>query len=133
MIHLTAHAIERYQERVKPHLTFEEAEAEARRLLEDIAAITTEPPSWFFDTGDQPEHDGFAMVGDGIAFLLRHHIAITCLTCAGLSEEARFARNSARRGRQRYRNARRMKWKDRRETIADRADRPRRKDWDAAA
>lgn len=135
MIRLTDHAIQRYQERVKPHFTLDEAQVEARRLLEYFAAIQTERPNWFDDaTGehDQP-FDGYAMIGDGIAFPLRGSRAITCVTVGSMGDEARTARNHRRRGRQRARNARRMKWKDTKTTNADRSRSPRRKDWSDAA
>ena len=41
---VTLHAVERYRERVKPHLTFEEARAELVDLAQTAPAI--EPPSY---------------------------------------------------------------------------------------
>ncbi len=94
---LTAHAIERYRDRVKPHLTFEEANAELRRLLRTATAVS-QRPSW---SNDKYEDATYAVLSDGIALVVRSNqyaagVAVTCLTRAGVSDEARAKRNKRR-------------------------------------
>ena len=94
---LTFHAIERYRDRVKPHLTFEEANAELRRLLRH-ATISSQRPSW---SSDKHEGATYAVLSDGIALVVRsdHYAAgaaVTCLTRGGVGDEARAKRNRRR-------------------------------------
>jgi hypothetical protein len=94
---LTAHAIERYRDRVKPHLTFGEASAELRRLLRH-ATVVSERPSW---SNDRYEDATYVVLSDGIALVVRSDqyaagVAVTCLTRAGVSDETRTKRNRRR-------------------------------------
>ena len=94
---LTAHAVERYRDRVKPHLTFEEANAELRRLLRH-ATISSQRPSW---TNDKHEDATYAVLSDGIVLVVlgdQHAagVAVTCLTRGGVGDEARAKRNRRR-------------------------------------
>ncbi len=94
---LSAHAIERYRDRVKPDLTFEEANAELRRLLR-TAAVVSELPSW---SNDQHEDATYAVLSDGIVLVVLSDqyaagVAVTCLTRAGVSDRTRAKRNRRR-------------------------------------
>ena len=94
---LSAHAIERYRDRVKPDLTFEEANAELRRLLRH-ATVVSERPSW---SNDKHEDATYAVLSDGIVLVVLSDryaagIAVTCLTRGGVGDEARAKRNRRR-------------------------------------
>jgi len=94
---LSSHAIERYRDRVKPHLTFEEAGDELRRLVRH-ATISSQRPSW---TNDEREDATYAVLSDGIVLVVLSdqyaaRIAVTCLTRGGVSDEARAKRNRRR-------------------------------------
>lgn len=71
---LTKHAFQRYNERVKPALTPEQAEQELRRLtaaaLEGGMPITTTPPFELVTASDQ-EKDAFLLISDGVCLALR--------------------------------------------------------------
>lgn len=130
MIRLTDHAILRYQERVKPCLDYAAARAEAVALVRDFAVIQTEPPAWH--TTKEP-FTAYAVVTEAIAFGLNGRDAVTCLTRGGMGESAREARNKRRRNRRGVAKVKAQSWRDAEMTKRDRAGRPRRKDWDAAA
>jgi hypothetical protein len=94
---LTFHAIQRYCDRVKPDLTFGEANAELRRLLR-TATVVSKRPSW---SNDKHEDAAYAVLSDGIVLVVRSDqyaagVAVTCLTRAGVSDEARAKRNRRR-------------------------------------
>ena len=94
---LSVHAIERYRDRVKPHLTFEEANAELRRLLRH-ATISSQRPGW---THDKHEDATYAALSDGIVLVVLSDqyaagVAVTCLTRGGVGDEARAKRNRRR-------------------------------------
>jgi len=95
---LYAHAIERYRDRVKPDLTFKEADAELRRLLRH-ATISSQRPSWISDKRE--DATTYAVLSDGIVLVVRSDrcaagIAVTCLTRGGVGDEARAKRNRRR-------------------------------------
>lgn len=98
--HLTAHAVDRYQERVKPALTFDAAKAEVERLVE-LAEFTTVEPGWT-SYGLRPP-DGWLIACDSIAFPVMSKSVLTCITRSGIGDEARklrTARKKAGRGRE---------------------------------
>lgn len=102
-IALTEHAIERYVERVKPHLELAEARAELERLA-DMCPGPSEPPAHLRERRD--DADAFAEIAPGIWLVLLNGRALTCLTNAGLSEAARRNRN---RRKAEHRRAKRQK------------------------
>ncbi len=96
---LSAHAIERYRDRVKPDLTFEEASAELRRLLRH-ATISSQRPSWSNDEYERT-YATYAVLSDGIVLVVLSDqyaagVAVTCLTRGGVGDEARAKRNRRR-------------------------------------
>jgi hypothetical protein len=98
---LSKHAIERYVERVKPALSFEQATVELHRLLE-VCPIVDEPPVWVIWQGEPPV--GWALVSDGICVpLSRHHsgqwMAITLTVRAACSPTHRETRKKHRQRR----------------------------------
>jgi hypothetical protein len=88
------HAIERYQERVKPTLTVAEAELDLRRVLR-YAEITAQMPEWL-SPGDARE---WVMLGDAIAFPMLDGRVLTCVTRLTAGDERREATGRARRAR----------------------------------
>jgi hypothetical protein len=101
---VTDHAVSRYQERVRPGLGFDAAEAELLHVL-PFARVEAVAPSWRVGPLEHPVA-AWAMVGDGIAFpLVRGSepgllVAVTCLTQGCRSEEVlavRRERKAARR------------------------------------
>ena len=131
MIHVSDHAVERYVDRVKPCLTPEQAREEMTRLLEHVCGFSDQPPVWH--TSEEP-FEVYAIVTDGIAFGIKHGIAVTCITRGGVGEEVREYRNQRRRNRRGVTAAKRRTKPDSLRTNRERASKPRRKDWrDAAA
>jgi hypothetical protein len=83
---ISTHAIERYQARVRPGLTFEQAEADLQRLLA-LGTLTRIPPEWLAARQrdlvfplDPARSDQTAMC------------ALTCLARGGISTAARARR-----------------------------------------
>lgn len=109
VIELSPHAIGRYQERIKPALSLEQAERELVLVL-DHASVTHERPSWYSVEGEPSRYqapvDAFLMLGQDISFPLRitsqgHYAAITCVARSVLSPEARARANEQARRRRR--------------------------------
>jgi hypothetical protein len=107
---VTDHAVSRYQERVRPGLGLDAAEAELLAAL-PFARVQAERPEWRVAPVDHPVA-AWAMLGDGIAFpLVRGSepgllVAVTCLTQGCRSEETLVRRRErkARRRAARHQN-----------------------------
>lgn len=100
-IQLTTHAIERFQQRVRPGLDLEAAGDELARLLA-TAAIVQDPPDWFARRQARVACS-YLVVGDLVLPLQQSRsgdgtlVAVSCIPRGSLSEMARARRNSARR------------------------------------
>jgi hypothetical protein len=88
-VFVTDHAVERYQERVKPALDLEQAQAEVMRLLPGLE-FTFERPVWAA-AADQP-HTEWVMVGDGIAFVVHGERVVRCVTRSETGAEVRIVK-----------------------------------------
>lgn len=62
---LTEHAVQRFQERVRPGLGLAMARAELRRLV-DAHAEVCEPPGWYFEGGRHARADTLVRIGPDI-------------------------------------------------------------------
>lgn len=107
-IYVTPHAIARYRERVKPHLSDETIISEVRRLCELAGEPVGERPEW---SRGRPEGI-FCEVCDGIAFVFEQGekglVCVTVLTRSATGEEIRQRRNhrkAAKRADRKARNA----------------------------
>ena len=115
---LTEHAIVRFQERVRPGLSFHQARQEFERLLA-AGVVSSQPPAWL------GHHDGrlssrYLTVGDLVIPLAPvdgQLLALTCVPRGSVSALTRADRNA---------NRRRLRTKNRR---ARRARRPGDDDW----
>lgn len=97
------HAIERYAERVRPTLTYDQACDELERLGAHVE-VSDQAPPW--STEDWAGAEAWAWLGDTIVFPLQRengtgaHVATTCLVSGVVSDftrERRNARKAARR------------------------------------
>lgn len=89
---LSRHAVQRYQDRVRPALDLDQVEAELRRILPLEGRFTAMPPEWV----DSEDSDGWVLLGDDIAFVVQADHVFTCLTRAEPSEESRQRQNEGR-------------------------------------
>lgn len=103
---LSKHAVERFQERVRPGLTVEAAEEELARLVL-FADVVEQAPAWHVNRAAQ-EAPAYLLIADVILPLKptggATFVATTCLPRAGISEAARARRNGARQRRHRARH-----------------------------
>lgn len=97
---VTDHAVERYIERVKPHLSDAEAREELKRLL-PLAEVDRHGPPWCSDPG---RADSFALLSDGIVFPLLHGRVMSCLTRSEVGAELRIVKAKERREQRERRN-----------------------------
>lgn len=115
---LTNHAVGRFHERVKSHLTHAQAKAELIALTEMADTLCEDCPLETDATEIEDAHAGYLEVAPGIWLALVKRddglTAITCLTHSAFSEQTRRRRNaekrrarSAKRFRK-YRNGRRI-------------------------
>jgi hypothetical protein len=119
--YMTDHAIERYGQRVRPHLQRpDELYADARRLVEVAGVLAEDPPEWvaYEWVGEHMEARGWLVCGD-IAMPLAEDrqrpgrlVALTVLTRGSISDEARRNRNRKRSHRT-YAKRKRNKMDDR--------------------
>ena len=104
----TNHAVDRYIERVKPHLDRGAALAELRRLTAMIdAPLDDIPPRLILED----EADSVCEISPGIWLLLvsdgpRWYRAVSCIGNAGFSDETRARRNAKKARKRRARKAR---------------------------
>ncbi len=96
-VRISAHAVDRYRERIKPGLD----EAAARIELERLRAVGTvvrEPPTWLHAADHAP---CYLLFGDDIVLPLLHAdggwIASTCVPKSTLTSERRQAKTARRR------------------------------------
>lgn len=104
-VDLSLHAIERFQQRMRPALTLAAAEEELAELMA-LGEIVGQPPDWF--ARRQLQHAPcYLVVGDFVLPLVPARYdpevlcATTCVARGGLSDKARERRNSHRRRRNR--------------------------------
>lgn len=102
-IELTTHAIERYQQRVRPALDVEDAADELGHVAL-FGTVSEEPPEWHAHTCAQLS-PFYLEVADIVLPLKPHRtqpgvlVATTCLAKSDLSPDARRHRNARRRRR----------------------------------
>jgi hypothetical protein len=100
-VELTAHAVQRYQQRVRPALSLEAAADELARVAL-VGEITTEPPTWHLRSCAQVA-PYYLSVADVLLPLTPHRgrpgllVATTCLVKGSLSPDARRYRTARRR------------------------------------
>jgi hypothetical protein len=82
---LSDHAVERWQERVRPGLTLGQAEEDLARALEEHGSWA-ECPDWI---NDWHEADGWLAVGDGLAFPVCRRVVVSVLIRGGHSPASR--------------------------------------------
>jgi hypothetical protein len=105
-VFMTLHALERYGERVRPHLSaYAQIHQDAARLVECAGVLSDTAPdwvneSWYRDNDTDPR--GWLICGD-VCFPLAEDrekrgrlVALTTFTRGGISEAARSARNRRR-------------------------------------
>ena len=100
-VDLSRHAVERFQERVRPALMLGRAEDELARLVAS-AELTGVCPGWVSQEERERPADAFAVLSDGVCLILYEErpgvfSAVTCIARYALSEETRGRRNAARR------------------------------------
>jgi hypothetical protein len=105
---MTLHAVERYRDRVRPHLaSYDAVHADAARLTGVCGVLATEAPGWVNGTWEEErqkdtEPRGWLVCGDICMPLADDRekpgklVALTVLTRGGISDEARTARNRRR-------------------------------------
>lgn len=106
---LSTHAVERFQERVRPGLTLAAAEDELAHLALAGDVVTTAPP-WHADRAAR-EAPYYLLIADLILPLQPGteagvYVATTCLPKGSVSDATRARRNDRRRSRRRARSAR---------------------------
>lgn len=111
---LKRHAIERFQQRVRPTLTFGAAKVALEGLLQ-FAEPASEVP-WT----NAHMADGYLILSDGVALVVRQAsngavIAETCITRSGSSEEVRARRNKRKADQRQARAMRNRHMKTRRQ------------------
>lgn len=99
---LSAHAISRYRERVKPALDDQGARTELQQLLEIAEGEpSTRPPEWLAEG----EVEAYLPLTDQICLVVIGKTggwrAVTCLVANSLSPEGRAFRNRLRKARKR--------------------------------
>ena len=122
---LTKHVLDRYIERVKPHLDRSRAEAELHALVGLAGTPNVAPPAWASHCADRA-HLGdaglFLAISDGIVLALVPDVtrgvpvllAVTLLTRTGMSSEYRARRRTAEANRRAARRTRRLHEKGKR-------------------
>ena len=95
------HAIVRYQERVKPALTREQAKRELEALVGTAQGLGKEQSPWLTLSGAPV--DAFLELSDGIIALVMDLTVITVLIRGGSHESVRKARNERKARRRRAR------------------------------
>lgn len=100
-IRISAHAVERFRERVRPGLSFEAAENELARIA-IVGEITAQAPAWHLRSCAQIAP--LYLVVAGVLMPLHPHrseadvlVATTCLAQGSLSVDARRYRTARRR------------------------------------
>lgn len=138
-VKVTTHAVERYRERVKPALTYDQAFEDVVRMLRQHATFIDELPGWAWQLPDGIELDeellrdfaAVALIGGDIALPLIDKgdvlLAVTCLARSGLPDGARRHVNMTKQRRRRRRRLQSAKADDRASAkLGKRSGRPRR-------
>ena len=93
-MNVSGHAVEQYQQRVKPALELDAARGELERLV-SVAQVTAVEPSWVHDAHPSPF---YLLIGDAVALPLEAQdggwVATTCLV-AGSYTPVRRAQRAA--------------------------------------
>ncbi len=106
----TDHAVQRYNERVRPGLSVQAARADLERLIREHAQIV-ERPAWCVEArGGKSDATHWVTIGPDVvlpcAKTMRHAlVALTVITNHGLSARARAKRTAERRAEKRRRQA----------------------------
>lgn len=106
-VRLGPHAVERYQERVRPTLSLPSVHTEARNTLPS-GTIANKRPTWI-TTYSPNNDDAWLLLGDDVAFPLIHDkehndlFALTCLTKGSGLDDHGVHRRRARRAKRRDR------------------------------
>lgn len=101
IIEISSHAVQRYQQRVRPGLSIEAAEDELARVAL-VGEVVTEPPAWHLRSCAQLA-PFYLCVADVVLPLTPHRahpgvlVATTCLAKGSLSADARRYRTARRR------------------------------------
>ena len=107
---LSKHAVERFQERVRPALSLEAAEEELAQLVL-VGEVLEQAPAWHADRAAQ-DAPAYLLIADVILPLQptggRTFVATTCLPRGCMSEASRARRNRARRHQSRRRRERQL-------------------------
>jgi hypothetical protein len=94
IVALSAHAVEQYQQRVKPGLDLDPARGELERLR-PLGEISTEPPDWVNAARPAPY---YLLLGDAIVLPLAPQaagwVATTCVTQRTLTPTRRSAKSA---------------------------------------
>ncbi len=107
-LELSAHACDRYVERIRPALEREVGARELARLIWEQGRLVADPPSWLAERQRAEPADAYVLVGDDGELVLPVRksggrfpvaVAVTCLDRTGVSELARQGRNRRRRER----------------------------------
>lgn len=111
---LKKHAVERYQQRVKPALSMEAAKRELEQLCV-MAELADEAPCYCNDDERDERTDAYLEIAPGIALAVvfdedgEAH-ALTCIANWSLSDETRRRRNAAKARMRRSRTRHRRKY-----------------------
>ena len=97
---ISDHAVQRYQERVRPGLDEAAARAELERLRA-VAAVASDPPGWLHAADQAP---WYLLLGDDVVLpLLRQSdgrwVASTCVPKSALTLQRRAAKTARRKSR----------------------------------
>lgn len=96
-VQVTEHAIERYQERVRPTLEVAAAKRELVALVEMAGAPTPEPPAWADYV--HPAPDSYLVLSDGVLGLIRGGRMTSVIVRGAMAPEYREAKRKERRAR----------------------------------
>ena len=107
-VYLTDHALERYGERVRPHLQApQDLQVDAQRLVKACGVLSEAAPEWANCNWEAEAREPAAwLVCGDVAFVVEvdgkgRRVALTTITRGGISDQARRERN-ARRSAKRY-------------------------------
>lgn len=114
-IRVSAHAITRYKERVKPGLEWEGAKLELEALIETVGRICDYP-----DWTESPRHGSqFMELSDGLGAVIVEGVITTIVCRGGMHPKQRARKNEQRSQKRPDRKTKSKNWKRR-----ERAGRP---------
>jgi hypothetical protein len=93
------HAVERYIERVRPHLTMQRGRFELERLVRNEGVILDAPPAWVHESDDVDRRaDAWVEIGStGLVCPVYRRIVLTIMHPGGMSTTVRERRNERKR------------------------------------